>query len=101
MNLQHLATINRTLDPLWDQVRMLFAEHHFITVVCGFCVVLMVLSFYRFLRSISPALVGLVLLIALFILILDWTQTGTEPRFMKPFIDALTPWLPAPVYPNT
>jgi hypothetical protein len=49
-------------------------------------------------RSISPALVGLILLLMLFILILHWTQTRTEPPFLKPFIDWLAPWLPAPVY---
>ena len=100
MNFHHLATVSKSMDPIWVQVRQLFSEHQFVTVVCGFFVVVMVISFYRFLRSISPALVGLVLMLVLFIIIIDWTQTRTEPAFMKPFIDWLVPWFPAPVYPN-
>jgi hypothetical protein len=94
----HPDAISRAVDPLWVQIQQLFAHHHFVTIVCGFFVVLMVLSFYRFLRSISPALVGLILLLMLGILILHWTQTRTEPRVLKPFIDSLEPWFPAPVY---
>ena len=52
-----------TLDPLWNavmpvwkQIKILFTEHHFITIICGFFVLLITLSFYRFLKSISPAL---------------------------------------------
>lgn len=41
--------------PLWKQIKVLFAEHHFLTIICGFSLVLMTVSFYRFLRSISPA----------------------------------------------
>jgi len=90
--------INRTFDPLWLQVKQLFAHHNFVTIICGFFVVVMVLSFYRFLRSISPALVALILLLVLGILVLHWTQTRTEPYFLKPFIDWLVPFFPTPVY---
>lgn len=94
----HPDALSRTFDSLWAQLRQLFAHHNIITIVCGFLVVLMVISFYRLLRSISPALVGLILLLMLFVLVLHWTQTRTEPRLLKPFIDWLAPWLPAPVY---
>jgi hypothetical protein len=97
---------NGILDPLWKalepiskQLKVLFAEHHFWTIVCAFFVILMTLSFYRFLKSISPALVGFVLLLCLGILLLHWTQTRTEPAFLSPFIDWLAPFFPAPVYP--
>lgn len=91
-------TIGKALNPLWSAVKQLFAEHHFVTVICGFFAVVMIISFYRFLRSVSPALVGLFLLIVLFILLLHWTQTRTEPAILKPFIDWLAPFLPAPEY---
>jgi hypothetical protein len=97
---EHASALSKSLSPLWMQVKLLFTQHHFITIVCAFFVVVMVVSFYRFLRSISPALVGLVLCLVVFILILHWTQTRTEPRLFKPFIDWLAPWFPAPVYPN-
>ena len=91
----------KALDPLWKQVKVLFGEHHFITIVCAFFVVLMTISFYRFLRSISPALVGFVLLLMFGILILHWTQTRTEPAFLKPAIDFIAPFFPSvPVYPT-
>jgi hypothetical protein len=90
--------LTHAVEPLWMQIKALFAQHHFITVICGFFVVLMVLSFYRFLRSISPALVALILCLVLVILVLHWTQTRTEPRFLKSFIDWLAPYFPAPEY---
>lgn len=93
-----LTTLQKALAPLWQQVKELFAEHHFLTIICGFFVVMMIISFYRFLRSISPALVGLFLLLLLVILIMHWTQTRTEPRVLKPFIDWLAPYVPAPEY---
>jgi hypothetical protein len=98
MKQQHVDTVSRAMDPLWTQIKLLFTEHHFITIVCGFFAVVMVLSFYRFLRSISPALVALLLCLVLAILVLHWTQTRTEPRLLKPFIDWLAPFFPAPVY---
>jgi cell division protein FtsW (lipid II flippase) len=94
MKPHHVDTITTATTPLWNQIKLLFTEHHFITVVCGFFVVLMVLSFYRFLRSISPALVMFVLLLVLATLILHWTQTRTEPPFLKTFIDWLAPFFP-------
>jgi hypothetical protein len=99
--------MKNTLDPLWDavtplwkQIKLLFTEHHFITIICGFFVLLITLSFYRFLKSISPALVTFILLLMLAVLLLHWTQTRTEPSFLKPFIDWLAPFFPAPVYPT-
>lgn len=97
MNKPHVDGISQAVDPLWVQIKLLFTEHHFVTVVCGFFVVLMVLSFYRFLRSISPALVTFVLLLLLGVLVLHWTQTRTEPPFLTPFINWLAPFFPAPV----
>ncbi|HEY1110266.1 MAG TPA: hypothetical protein VGE76_16565 [Opitutaceae bacterium] len=90
------APLKNAFEPIWKQFKTLFAEHHFLTILCAFFAVLMVISFYKFLRSISPALVGFVLLLIVAILILHWTQTRTEPAFMKPFIDFL-----APFFPNT
>jgi hypothetical protein len=98
MKTEHVDAIGRAVNPLWVQIKLLFTQHHFITVICGFFVVVLVLSFYRFLRSISPALVALILFLLLAILILHWTQTRTEPGFLKPFIDWLAPFFPAPVY---
>ena len=94
MKNQHVDVIGKAVDPLWVQIKQLFSEHNFITIVCGFFVIVMVLSFYRFLRSISPALVAFVLFLMLGILLLHWTQTRTEPPFLKPFIDWLAPFFP-------
>ncbi len=96
----HVDALNKAMDPLWVQVKQLFTQHHFITIVCGFFVLMMVLSFYRFLRSISPALVAVILILVLGILVLHWTQTRTEPGFLTPFIDWLAPFFPAPPYMN-
>lgn len=87
--------LKNAVAPLWKAARDLFAEHHFITILCAFFAVLMVISFYKFLRSISPALVGLVLVLILAILIMHWTATRTEPAFMKPFIDSIAPFFPS------
>jgi hypothetical protein len=90
------------LEPLWKALapagkflRELFKEHNFITFVCGFFIIVMTLNFYRFLRSINPALVGLVLLLMLGILIMHWTVTRTEPAFLTPFINFLAPFFPS------
>ena len=88
------APLQKAADPLWKQIKTLFAEHHFITVLCAFFTVMMVVAFYRFLKNISPALVYFVLMLILAILVLHWTQTRTEPAFMKPFIDWLAPFFP-------
>lgn len=100
MTNHHLQVIDNTVEPLWVQLKELFTQHNFLTIICGFFVIVMVISFYRFLRSISPALVTIVLVLTLFILVLHWTQTGTEPSFLKPFIDWLSPYLPTPTYSN-
>lgn len=96
MNSRGVESLSRGISSLWSEIKQLFAEHHFITIVAGFFVILMVISFYRFLRSISPALVWLVLFLVLAILLLHWTQTRTEPRFLKGFIDAIAPFFPQP-----
>jgi VIT1/CCC1 family predicted Fe2+/Mn2+ transporter len=88
------APLKNAFDPIWKQMKTLFAEHHFLTIVAAFFAVMMVISFYKFLRSISPALVGFVLLVILALLVLHWTHTRTEPSFMKPFIDWLAPFFP-------
>ena len=88
------SPLQKALAPLWKQIKTLFAEHHFITILCAFFAVLMVISFYKFLKGISPALVYFVLLLILAILIMHWVQTRTEPAFMKPFIDWLSQFLP-------
>ncbi len=98
MKPHHIDAISKTVDPLWIEIKLLFTQHHFITVVCAFFVVVMVLSFYRFLRSISPALVTFVLLLVLAVLILHWTATRTEPPFLTPFINGLAPFFPDPTY---
>jgi hypothetical protein len=88
------APLQKAVEPLWRQIKLLFAEHHFLTIVCAFFALMMTISFYKFLRGISPALVGFVLLLIVAILLLHWTQTRTEPAFMKPFIDWLAPFFP-------
>lgn len=92
MNL--IEAVTQAFAPIWKQARALFAEHHFLTIICGFFAVMMTISFYKFLRSISPALVVFILGLILFILVLHWTYTRTEPAFMKPFIDFLAPFFP-------
>ena len=88
------SPLQKAASPLWNQVRALFTEHHFLTILCGFFAVMMTVAFYRFLKSISPALVYFVLLLILAILVLHWTQTRTEPALLKPFIDWLAPFFP-------
>jgi membrane-bound metal-dependent hydrolase YbcI (DUF457 family) len=90
-----ISPFAKAIDPLWKQFKLLFAEHHFLTILCAFFAVLMTLSFYRFLKSISPALVVFVLMLILAILVLHWTHTRTEPAFMRQFIDWLAPFFPA------
>lgn len=88
------SSLQTAFDSVWRQTKTLFSEHHFLTIVCAFFAVMMVISFYKFLRSISPALVGFVLCLILVVLILHWTHTRTEPAFMKSFIDWLAPFFP-------
>ena len=49
--------------------------------VCAFFALMMTISFYRFLKSISPALVAFVLLLIVVLIIMHWTFTRTEPAF--------------------
>jgi hypothetical protein len=98
-----LAPLLKAMEPLWRQIKTLFTEHSFITIICAFFAVMMTISFYKFLRSISPALVVFVLMLIVVILILHWTYTRTEPPFLKTFIDWLAPFFPAapvPVVPK-
>ena len=88
------SPLEKAIESLWKQIKVLFTEHHFLTVLCAFFAVMMVASFYKFLKSISPALVYFVLLLILAILILHWTQTRTEPPFMSPFIEWLAQFFP-------
>jgi hypothetical protein len=91
------APVQKSIEPVWKQIKILFGEHYFITIICGFFAVMMTISFYKFLRSISPALVAFIFLLILSILIMHWTVTRTEPSFMKPFIDWLAPFFPTVV----
>ena len=93
-----LAPLWKALAPLAKPLKALWAEHHLLTIVCGFFAVMMTISFYRFLRSINPALVGFVLLLLLMILVLHWTVTRTEPEFLKPAIDFIAPFFPVSPY---
>lgn len=99
MNL--IEPLLRALEPLWKQAKTLFAEHRLLTVLCAFFAVLMAISVYKFLRSISPALVVFIVSLILFLLVLHWTYTRNEPEFMKPFIDFLAPFFPAAPAPIT
>ena len=92
-----LGPLQRALEPVWEKIKALFAEHHFITIVCAFFAIMMTISFYKFLRSISPALIYFICLLIVAILIMHWTFTRTEPEFMKPFIDWLAPFFPSAV----
>jgi len=92
------SSLEKLITPFWRMLKTLFAEHHFITILGGFFVLMMTLSFYRFLRSISPALVAIIFLLVLFILMLHWTQTRTEPALLEPAVDWLTAFSPKPSY---
>lgn len=93
--------MSKAWDSLWKLVQPLFAEHAFLTIICAILVVMMTLSFYRFLKSISPGLVAFIFLLMFGILILHWTFTRTEPAFLKPAIDYIAPFFPtAPQYPD-
>jgi hypothetical protein len=90
----------KAVEPLWKQFKILFAEHHFLTILCAFFAVMMTISFYKFLRSINPALVAFILLLIFILLMLHWTLTRTEPEFMRPVIEWLAPFFPtAPTRP--
>jgi len=87
--------LQKAIEPLWKQIKILFGEHHFLTIVCAFFAVMMTISFYKFLRGISPALVAFIFLLILFLLIMHWTFTRSEPAFLKPFIDWIAPFFPS------
>lgn len=89
------APLQKAIEPISKQIKTLFAEHHFLTIVCGFFAVMMTISFYKFLRGISPALVAFIFLLILTILIMHWTFTRSEPAILKPFIDWLAPFFPS------
>ena len=97
--------LQKAIEPIWKQIKVLFAEHHFLTIVCAFFAVMMTISFYKFLRSISPALVAFIFLLILVLLIMHWTFTRSEPAILKPFIDFIAPFfpsaLPVPATPPT
>ena len=96
-----LSPLAKAWDSLWVLIQPLLAEHAFLTIICAFFAVLMTLSFYRFLRSISPALVAFILVLIFGMLILHWTFTRTEPPFLKPAIDVIAPLFPmAPQNPD-
>jgi hypothetical protein len=96
-----LAPLMKAIEPLWKQIKVLFAEHHFLTILCGFFAVMMTISFYKFLRSINPALVAFIFLLIFMMLLLHWTFTRTEPEFMKPLIDWIAPFFPTAPAPST
>lgn len=89
-----LSPVWKAVEPLWKLLKQLFAEHHFITILCAFFVVMMLISCYKFLRSINPALVALIALLVIAILLMHWTATRTEPAFLTPFIEFLAPFFP-------
>lgn len=94
-----LNPIAKAVDPLWKQIKLLFTEHHFLTILCGFFALMLTLSIYRFLKSISPALVALICLLIVGILVMHWTQTRTEPGIFTPAIDLIAPFFPGPYRP--
>ena len=85
------------LAPIWHALRPLLTEHGFLTILCAFLAVMMTISFYRFLCSVNPGLVGFVLLMVLFLLVLHWSQTRTEPALLKPAMD----WVAQYIQPAT
>lgn len=95
-----LNPLQKAADPLWKQIKVLFDEHHFLTIICAFFVLMLTLSCYRFLKSVSPALVALICLIVVVILLMHWTATRTEPAFLTPFVELMAPFFPtAPTPP--
>jgi len=96
-----LSPLAKAWDSFSSLIHPLMADHAFLTIICAFFAILMTLSFYRFLKSISPALVAFILVLIFGILVMHWTFTRTEPAFLKPAIDFIAPWFPsAPAYPD-
>ena len=95
-----LSPLDKAGSEFMQLVRPLFAEHAFLTIVCAFFAVMMTLSFYRFLKSISPGLVAFIFILIFGILMLHWTITRTEPAILRPVVEWLAPFFPsAPEYP--
>lgn len=94
-----LAPVQKSFEPLWKTIKALFAEHHFLTILCAFFAIMMVVSCYRFLKSISPTLVAGICLLIVLILLMHWTATRTEPGFLTPFIDWLARLVPVSLQP--
>ena len=95
-----LSPLQKAGHDLWQLAQPLFAEHAFLTILCAFLAVMMTLSFYRFLKSISPGLVAFIMILIFGILMLHWTITRTEPAILKPVIDQIAPFFPStPTYP--
>jgi hypothetical protein len=96
-----LSPLTAKFRDLWNGLNSLFGEHHFLTILAAFLAIMMTLSFYRMLKSVSPALVAFVFLLIFFILTLHWTITRTEPTVLKPAIDFIAPFFPtAPEFPD-
>lgn len=93
-----LSPVIKAFEPWWRVAKQLFAEHHFLTILCAFFIVMMLISCYRFLRSISPALVVLIALLVIAVLLMHWTATRSEPEFLSPLIDYLAPFVPTSNY---
>ncbi len=83
------------LSPSWHFVKQLFTQYQFITIVCAFLLVAMTIGCYRFLKSVSPALPPVIMLLILVILMLHWTQTRTEPKILSPAVDLVTRIIPS------
>ena len=95
-----LNPLQRAGHELTELVRPLFADHAFLTILCAFLAVMMTLSCYRFLKSISPGLVAFIMLLICGILMLHWTITRTEPAVLRPVVEFVAPFFPsAPTYP--
>lgn len=94
-----LTPLNKAGSSFWELIHPLFVDHAFLTIICAFFAVLMTLSCYRLLKSMSPGLVAFVLMLIFGMLMLHWTFTRTEPPFLKPVIDWIAPFFPtAPNY---
>ena len=82
-------------------VQPLFVEHSFLVIIFAFLAIMMTLSCYRFLRSISPGLVAFILILIFGMLMLHWTITRTEPAILRPVVEWIAPFFPsAPAYPQ-
>ena len=82
-------------------VQPLFADHAFLTIICAFLAVMMTLSFYRFLKSINPALVAFIMFLIFGMLMLHWTITRTEPAILRPVVEWIAPFFPSSTtYPD-